>query len=131
MAHEEAREQARKYKQPGMVVPLAMGLSKHHKFSIIMIDNDKDKDETPPPFIAVHLGQEQTKTCAFINFGVDGNTISYELFWTLKNVNLIDIDAMFHAYNGNTTRAFGMYKLELNVSELICEDKFFVTLSEM
>ena len=131
MAQEEAREQARKIKEWGLVVPLAMVLSKRHKFAIITTDNDKDEDETPPPFIAVQLGKERLETYAFIDSEVDGNTISYELFWTLKNVNLIDTDAMFWAYIGHTTQAFGMCKLDLNVSELICGDKFFVTLPEM
>ena len=53
MAQEEAREWARKCKQQGMVVPLAMGLSKNHKFNIMIDDSKKDKDKTPPPFIAI------------------------------------------------------------------------------
>ena len=53
MAQEEAQERARKCKQRGMVVPLAMGLSKLYKFTITMIDNEDDEDKTPPPFIAV------------------------------------------------------------------------------
>ena len=114
-----------------MVVPLVMGLSKHHNFSIMTIDSEKDKDKTPPPFIGVQFGQEQQETYAFIDSQANGNTISYELFQTLKNVNLIDIGDMFQAYTGHTIRAFGMCKLDLNVSELICKDKFFVTLPEM
>ena len=46
-------------------------------------------------------------------------------------MTLIKIDAVFQAYTSHTTRAFGMCKLDLNVSELICKDKFFVTLPEM
>ena len=114
-----------------MVVPLAMGLSKRHKFSIMTVDSEKDEDETPPPFIEVQLGKEQIETYAFIDFGVDRNTISYELFQTLNNVNLIDIDDVFQAYTSHTTKAFGMCKLDLNVSKLICGDKFFVTQPEM
>ena len=53
MAQEESQEQARKRKQQEMVVPLAMGLSKHHKFSKIIVGREKDKDETPLPFIAI------------------------------------------------------------------------------
>ena len=51
MTQEEAHEQARKCKQWGMVVPLAMSVSKHDKFSIITIDNEDDEEKTPPPFI--------------------------------------------------------------------------------
>ena len=63
-----------------MVVPIAMGLSKRHKFSIIIDDKEKDKDKTPHPFIAIQLGGERQQTYTFIDSGVDGNTISYELF---------------------------------------------------
>ena len=114
-----------------MVVPIAMGLSKHHKFRIITNDIEKDKEETPPPFIAIQVGQERRETYAFIDSKANGNTISYELFRKLKDVTLIKIDAVLQTYIGHTTRAFGMCKLELNVSELKCGDKFFVTLPEM
>ena len=56
------------------------GLSKCHKFSIIIDNIKKDEDKTPPPFIAVQLGKKCQQTYAFIDFGGDGNTISYELF---------------------------------------------------
>ena len=55
----------------------------------------------------------------------------YELFWKLQDVKLIETDVVFQAYTGHTTRAFGMCKLDLNVSELIYGDKVFVTLPEM
>ena len=45
-----------------------------------MVGNKNDEDKTPPPFIAVQLGQQKLETYAFIKFGADGNTISYELF---------------------------------------------------
>ena len=61
-----------------MVVPLAMGLSKRYKFTITMTNNGDDEDKTPPPFIAVKMGQERLQTYAFIDSGADGNTISYE-----------------------------------------------------
>ena len=49
-AQEEAKKRARNRKQGGAMVPLAMGLSKYHKFNIII--NNKDHDEnTPQPFI--------------------------------------------------------------------------------
>ena len=63
-----------------MVVPLAMGLSKRHKFAIITAENEKDEDETPPPFIAIKLGKERQQPYAFIDSGADGNTILYKLF---------------------------------------------------
>ena len=108
-----------------------MGLSKHHKFNIITNEIEKDEDETTPPFIAVQLGKERQQTYAFIDSGADGNTILYELFRKLEDVKLIEIDVVFQTYTGHTTKAFGMCKLDLNVSELICRDKFFVTLPEM
>ena len=61
----------------------------------------------------------------------DGNTISYELFKTLENIHLKDIDVVFQSYTGHMTQAFGMCKLDFNVSELIFGDKFFVTLSKI
>ena len=114
-----------------MVVPLAMGLSKCYKFTITMTNNEDEQNKTPPPFIAVQMGQERLQAYAFKDSSTDGNTISYELFKTLKNVHLKDIDAVFRSYTGHMTRAFGMCKLELNVSELIYGDKFFVTLPDM
>ena len=108
-----------------------MGLSKRHKFSIILDNIEKYEDVTPPPFIAVQLGKKCQQTYAFIDLGADGNTILYELFRKLEDVKLIETDAVFQAYMGHKTRAFGMCKLELNVSELICGDKFFVTLPKM
>ena len=95
MAQEEAWEQERKCKQQGMVVLIAMGLSKRHKFCIITDDMEKDEEKTPPPFIVVQLGKECRQTYAFIDSGADGNTISYELFKKLEDVKLIEIDAMF------------------------------------
>ena len=50
-----------------MVVPVVMGLSKFHKSSMRVINNEKDEDKTPPPFISVQLGQEQKETYAFID----------------------------------------------------------------
>ena len=114
-----------------MVVTLAMGLSKRHKFTIKTDNSEKNEDETPPPFIAVELGKECRQTYAFIDSGTDGNTILYELFKKLEDMKLIEIEAIFQAYMGHNTREFGLCKLDLNVSELICGDKFFVTLPEM
>ena len=53
MAQEEAQERARKCKHQGMVVTLAMGLSKCYKFTITTTNNKDDEDKTPPPFIAI------------------------------------------------------------------------------
>ena len=77
------------------------------------------------------MGKEWIETYAFIDSGADSNTILYELFRKLEDVKLIETDVVFQAYTGHTTRAFGMCKLDLNVSELICGEKFFVTLPEM
>ena len=92
----------------------------------------KDNDgKMPQLFIVVEIGKEHIQTYAFIDFGADGNTISYEMFKPLKHVNLKDIDDVFQSYTGHKTQAFGVCKLDLNVSELICKDKFFVTLPKM
>ena len=77
MAQEEAWEWAQKCKQGGMVVPLAMGISKSHKLNIISIDIKDDKEGTLPPFIALQLGNERLETYAFIDSRAYGNTISY------------------------------------------------------
>ena len=58
MDQDEARERAQKCKEQGLVVPIAMGLSKHHKFNIITNNIEKDEDITPPPSIAIQLGKE-------------------------------------------------------------------------
>ena len=102
--------------------------SKRHK----AIDNiEMDEEKTSPPFIAVQLGKECWQTYAFIDSGGDGNTISYKLFRKLEDVKLLAPGAVLQDYMGHTTRSFGICKLELNVSELICGDKFFVTLPNM
>ena len=67
MAQEEAWERARKRKQQGMVVPLAMGLSKRYKFTINTTNKEDDEDKTPPPFIAIQMGQERLQTYTFID----------------------------------------------------------------
>ena len=67
MAQEEAQEQAQKCKEQGLVVPIALGLSKRHKFNIITDKNEKDEDVTPPPFIAIQWGKECRQTYAFID----------------------------------------------------------------
>ena len=90
MAQEEAQEQARKCKQQGMVVPITMGLSKCDEFNIITDDMEKDKDKTPSSFITI-----QFQTYTFIDSRADGNTISYELFQKLKDVKLIETNAVF------------------------------------
>ena len=62
MAQEEAQEQAREHKQQGTVIPLMMGMSKRHKFSIITNNIGKDEDRTPSPFIVVQLLGKRTST---------------------------------------------------------------------
>ena len=127
MAQEEAKERARKRKNGG-VVPLAYGISKRHKFSILEIEND---EETPQPFIAVQIGNERKRTYAFIDSGADGNTISYELFKELGNIELKETKAVFKSYTGHMNNAHGVCDLTLFVSELMCGDKFYVTQVKM
>ena len=79
MAQEEAGEWARKCRQRGMVVPLAMGLLKFHKFNIITTENENDEEEIAPPFIVLWLGIERLEIDAFLDSKADGNTISYKL----------------------------------------------------
>ena len=59
-----------------MVVPLAMGLSKRYKFTITTINNEDEEDKTPPPFIAIQMGQERLQTYAFIDSGAQMATPS-------------------------------------------------------
>ena len=59
-------EWTRKHKQGGMVVPLAMGLLKRHKFNIISSNIEDDEEETLPPFIVVQLENERLETYVFI-----------------------------------------------------------------
>ena len=94
MAQEEAKERAKERKQGGAMVPLTLGISKCHKFSIIIKEKDDD-EETPQPFIAIQLGNESVQTYAFIGFGVDGNTIFNELSEQLKNVELKETMTVF------------------------------------
>ena len=111
------------------MIPLAQGISKRYKFTLVEEDtNETLDDETPPPpFIAVQIGNERLPTYAFIDSGADGNTISYEIFQQLTNVNLKETKAMFKAFTGHTTKVQGVCEVLLYVSELICGDKFFVT----
>ena len=81
----------------------------------------------PQPIIAMQLGNECLRTYVFIDFGADGNTISYELFTQLKNIELRETRVVFWSYIGHTVKALGMCSIQLCVSELICRDKFFIT----
>lgn len=89
--------------------------------------DDQSDDETPWPFIVVQIGNERNPTFTFIDSWADGNTISYELYQTLKNVDLQETNAVFKAYTGATVKARGMCHIMLHVRELMCGDKFFVT----
>ena len=84
MAQEEAQEQAQKYKEWGLVVPIAMGLPKSHKFTTIIDNTKKDKDKTPLPFNAIQLGQERWETYAFIDSRANNNTISQSCLESYK-----------------------------------------------
>ena len=100
-AQEEAKQRARKLKS-GAMIPLAQGISKQYKFTLVMEEtNESFVDETPPPFINVQVGEERLPTYAFIDSGADGNTISYELFQQLPYVRLKETKAMFKSFTGH------------------------------
>ena len=127
MDQEKARERARKRKQCGAVVPLALGQSKCQKFSIILGKKDDD-EKMPKPFIAIKLGNECIQNYAFIDSRIDSNTIAYELFQQINNGELKETRVVFQSYTSHTAKALCMCLLiRLCVSELIYGDKFFVT----
>ena len=93
---------------------------------------DQDLEEkTPQPFIAIYIGKGGFQTYAFINSGVDGNTISFMLYTKLQDAQLTLTDAVFEAYTSHQTKALRFCALRMFVSELNCGDKFFVTQDRM
>ena len=107
-AREEAREQAKKWRNGG-VVPFNQGVTKRQKLKIIEENVDQDlEEETPQPFIAIRIGKEEIQTYTFVYYGADANTISYELYTKLQDAQLKQIDAVFEAYTGHQTKALGV-----------------------
>ena len=47
---------------------------------------EKLEEETPNPIITIQVGEERLVTQAFIDSGVDRNTMSYESYKNLKGV---------------------------------------------
>ena len=64
---------------------------------------------------------------AFIDSGIDGNTISYELFKQLKGVELHKTTTIFKSFTSQKTEPHEVCMLNIFVDELSCGDKFFVT----
>lgn len=93
----------------------------------VVDDSDEEEDDTPQPFINVRVGEEQVKTHAFLDTGADGNTISFELFACLNNIQITQTKAQFKDYSGHVTPAFGVCTLMINVEGLTCGDEFFIT----
>ena len=83
-----------KQEQGGAIVLLAVGLSKFHNFSILKKEKDDDK-ETPQLFIVVQIGKKRMPTYAFVDFRIDGNTISYDFLTALKNFPLKSTKDLF------------------------------------
>ena len=126
MAQEEARLRAQKRKQ---AIPLNQGIGKWYKIGFLCNEQDKTGrrvKETPLPFIEINVAN-QIQTHAFIDTGVDGNTISHELFESLHDIDFTETNTQFQDYPGHTAPAFGLCKLPIFVKELICGDEFFVT----
>ena len=114
------------------MVPFDQGVTKRQKFKIIEENVKQDlEEETPQPFIAIRIIKEEIQTYTFIDFGADGNTISYELYTKLQGAQLTQTNVVFEAYTGHQTKALGCCKLNMFVNELICGDKFFVTQAGM
>ena len=66
-------------------------------------------------------------TQAFIDSGVDRNTISYELYKQLKGVELKETSTTFKLFTGHKTKLCGVCMLQVFVDELTYRDKFFFT----
>ena len=84
---EEAIERAKIRKQGGAIVPLVMGLSKCHNFSIINDEKDDD-EEMPQTFIVINIRKDWVLNFVFIDSRKDSNTIPYEFFKQLKNLKI-------------------------------------------
>ena len=114
------------------MVPFDQGVTKRRKFKIIEENVDQDlEEETPQPFIAVRIGEEEIQTYAFIDSGADGDTDSYELYTKLQDTQLVQTNAVFQAYMGHQAKALGCCKLHMLVNELTCGDKFFIIQARM
>ena len=66
-------------------------------------------------------------TQAFIDSGANGNTISYELYKQLKDVELQKTTTTFKSFTGHKTKPHGVCMLQVFIDELTYGDKFFVT----
>ena len=121
-AQQEARERAQKRKML-RAIPLDHGISKRFRFEI----KDDEQEETPQPFIEVQFQNREISTFALSDTGANGNTMSYEFFRTLTNVDLQHTNAHFQTFTKQITGAKGVCEVQMYVSELTCGDKFFVT----
>ena len=70
----------------------------------LLRDEDELKEETPQPIITIQVVEERLVTQAFIDSGVDGNTISYELYKQLKCLELHETTAMFESFTSHKTK---------------------------
>ena len=61
-------------------------LKKENRDMRDLMDKVKDDEKMPQLFFAIKI--EQMQTYAFVNFEANRNTISYELFIQLNNINL-------------------------------------------
>ena len=88
---------------------------------------DKLEEETPQPIITIQVGEERLVTQAFIDSGANGNTISYELYKRLKDVELHKTTTIFKSFTSHKRKPHGVCMLQVYIDELSCGDKFFVT----
>ncbi len=118
-AQQESRERAQKRKML-RAIPLDQGILKRFRFEI----KDNEPENTPQPFIEVQFQNREISTFALIDTGANGNTMSYEFFQTLANVDLHHTNAHFQMFTNQITC---VCEVQMFVSELTCGDKFFIT----
>ena len=85
----------------------------------------------PQPIITIQIGNEQKLVQALIDTASDCNTISNKLFGTLEGIALLPTNALMRSFTAHTTKPRGICNLVVYIDELSCEDKFFVTRSDL
>ena len=123
MAREEAKQRERNRK--GKRAQMGQQLNIH---KLNLHEDDELLDEVvPQPIILIQIELEQTLVKALIDTRLDCNTISYELFQTLRNVALQPTNVVVKSFTSHTTQPMGVCNLIVHVERLNCKDKFFVT----
>ena len=79
-AQEEAKKSIRKCENEG-VIPFDQGVLICQKLKIVKENEDTNlAKETSKPLMFICISDDKLQTYAFINSGIDGNKISYELY---------------------------------------------------